>query len=581
MGVEAFVAGKLIGAALGAASAGSAAAGAAAGAASAAAGAAAGAASAAAGAAAGAASTAAGAVTGAASTAAGTITGAASTVAGAAGKAVGTALQTAAEVTTAAATESAAAVSQIPLVGEPIVGAVKQVGTVVGKNITKVVKHVGISGRNAKAIGTIAEGTTTNEINKQILKPYNEIKYSITGLDDIKQNVKLLDDIAHGRLSKDDLTDIVVSHREEIVDAALKEVDLPELKEIKKHINVLRDLKNGKFDTENFYDVAASDLELPNRQELLQFKNVIDGQATKNEIKEFIIDNLDSEEFNALKEIDIDKVTKKELLEIVNNHKEEICSAVLSDLDTSEIEDALKGVNLLMDVKSGKVSPDRVTEQLIADIDILNNDEIDNLKKLLSGKATKQELQKMLLDYCDAPDVKQLDEYVLVLKNIANGELDKDELEDFILTHLEFDEFKTLYENEQLVMDITTGNVNEEGLKAIIADSLGVKIEGYKDSAGQEAERFYKMGIDYVNGTNGMPCNEEMASYCLNKAAALGFESVDPIIQSKEAYDLGRKYELGIGVNVDLKRALSLYKQAAGYGNINASAALQRLDYLD
>ena len=81
------------------------------------------------------------------------------------------------------------------------------------------------------------------------------------------------------------------------------------------------------------------------------------------------------------------------------------------------------------------------------------------------------------------------------------------------------------------------------------------------DTSNQEAERFYKMGIDYVNGTNGMPCNEEMASYCLNKAAALGFESVDPIIQSKEAYDLGRKYELGIGVNVDLKRALSLYKQ--------------------
>lgn len=52
-------------------------------------------------------------------------------------------------------------------------------------------------------------------------------------------------------------------------------------------------------------------------------------------------------------------------------------------------------------------------------------------------------------------------------------------------------------------------------------------------------------------------------------------------IQGKEAYDMGRKYELGIGVSVDLKRALFLYKQAASYGNQNADAAVKRLAYLN
>lgn len=52
-------------------------------------------------------------------------------------------------------------------------------------------------------------------------------------------------------------------------------------------------------------------------------------------------------------------------------------------------------------------------------------------------------------------------------------------------------------------------------------------------------------------------------------------------LQGKEAYDIGRKYELGIGVNVDLKRALFLYKQAASYGNQHADAAVKRLAYLD
>ena len=41
------------------------------------------------------------------------------------------------------------------------------------------------------------------------------------------------------------------------------------------------------------------------------------------------------------------------------------------------------------------------------------------------------------------------------------------------------------------------------------------------DISNQEAERFYKMGTDYMQGTNGMPRNQEMALYCLKKAADL------------------------------------------------------------
>ena len=473
--------------------------------------------------------------------AAGVIAETAASAAGTVGKVAGSALTHAAEATSAAAAESAAAVSQIPVVGKPIVGAVQKVGTVVGKNAAKIAKNVGFSGRNAKAIGTIAKGTTTNEINKQVLRPYNEIKDEITGLGDIKKNVKILDDIAHGRLSKADLAELVETHKEELADMALAEMDLPELQKIKTHVNLLEDLRNGKLTAEQVAEVAASDLDLPGKEDLKKLDKILREKTTKKQIREFIIENLDADEAKLFNDIDAPKFTKKQLIAFVKEHKAEIAGNIMKELDVPEVQKALDGVNLLIDIKEGKASSNQITEQVLADLEILNKQEIDDLKVLMSGKASKENKQAALLALLDSPDVKQLDEYYQVLKDIKEDKVDGDELQDFILSHIEDPEFFEVYKNRELLTDITLGNVEEEGLKAIIAESLGVKViqvsnsetvlcDEDKDKAStvkpqnEMAEIYYNMGVSYAKRIKGKLQNRDMARYCFKQAAELGSE---------------------------------------------------------
>ena len=43
-------------------------------------------------------------------------------------------------------------------------------------------------------------------------------------------------------------------------------------------------------------------------------------------------------------------------------------------------------------------------------------------------------------------------------------------------------------------------------------------------SSNSEAERLYSMGINYIEGTGGMPKNKDMAIYCLKQAGEMGSE---------------------------------------------------------
>ena len=117
---------------------------------------------------------------------------------------------------------------------------------------------------------------------------------------------------------------------------------------------------------------------------------------------------------------------------------------------------------------------------------------------------------------------------------------------------------------------------------------LGLK----RDASNQEAERFYKMGTDYIQGTNGMPRNQEMALYCLKKAANLGskhaIQSIKaiggPIMSGKENileaeryFRRGWNYEHGDNIEADLNYAIECYKKSAELGS---ELAINRLKTL-
>ena len=134
------------------------------------------------------------------------------------------------------------------------------------------------------------------------------------------------------------------------------------------------------------------------------------------------------------------------------------------------------------------------------------------------------------------------------------------------------------------------------------------------DISNQEAERFYKMGTDYMQGTNGMPRNQEMALYCLKKAADLGSKHAEQSIKAiesdfKKAANLGSKhaiqnikdrggsimsgdenkleaeryfrrgwnYEHGDNIEADINYAIECYKHSAALGS---ELAINRLKTL-
>ena len=112
------------------------------------------------------------------------------------------------------------------------------------------------------------------------------------------------------------------------------------------------------------------------------------------------------------------------------------------------------------------------------------------------------------------------------------------------------------------------------------------------DTSNQESERFYKMGTDYIQGTNGMPRNQEMALYCLKKAASLGskhgIQSIKAIggpimdgtenkLEAERYFRRGWNYEHGDNIEADLNYAIECYKKSAELGS---ELAINRLKTL-
>ena len=88
------------------------------------------------------------------------------------------------------------------------------------------------------------------------------------------------------------------------------------------------------------------------------------------------------------------------------------------------------------------------------------------------------------------------------------------------------------------------------------------------DTSNQEAERFYKMGIDYLQGTNGMPRNQEMALYCLKKAADLGSKPAKQsikVIESDFKKNADIQYLLGLKRDASNQEAERFYKMGTDY----------------
>lgn len=331
------------------------------------------------------------AIGGAASVASGTLIAAGSTAAGTIGGMVGSALSTAAEMATVAAAESSVLVGQIPIVGESISGAVQTVGSIAGKASAKVASSMGLSTSTANTIGTIATGTTTNEINKQILRPYNEIKDEITGLSELKSNLRILDDIAHGRMDMDSLQEIVENYKDEIIKEAVDEVildnfeEIDELKELQTQVqDIYGQYKNGKLDEDTLREAFEKLLEENgiDLDQLQNIENLLTGDLDKEEMEETLLevlgdwdaDSLD-EEIRFINDLKDGNVNKEDLIDYIQNNldcegfepiqnNQQLLEAIEDgkiDVEgLSAIIATAKGVNGLLDVKEVQITNENI-----------------------------------------------------------------------------------------------------------------------------------------------------------------------------------------------------------------------------
>ena len=176
-------------------------------------------------------------------------------------------------------------------------------------------------------------------------------------------------------------------------------------------------------------------------------------------------------------------------------------------------------------------------------------------------KKSQENLQKALLEYLDVPEKAKLDEYVSVLKKITKGNVSKEDLQEFLLSHAEESGIEDIFNNKKLMEDIAFGKVNKEVMEALIAEALGVDFTNYQVEEladDSEAGRFYQMGLGYLKGEHGMPRNDEIARYCLNKAVELGCVEAKQYLQCSDSSEClvnavisddseaGRFYQMGL-----------------------------------
>lgn len=318
-----------------------------------------------------------GTVVGAVTSTGGVVLGVGTTAAGTVTGTIDAALSAAAEMAAAAAAESTAIVSQIPVVGEGLAGAIQSVGTAAGQVTTKAATSVGLSNQTAKTLGNIAYATTTNEINNQVLKPYNEIKDNITGLSEIKKNVKVLDDLYHGRISYDDMVEIVTKHKEEITDYVIKESGLDKYRE---DIAFIRNIKDGSYTYEELADYIIDKAQSEDLNDARNLYKLASGLKDRDITFESAADIL-------LEKLELPKAGDKDKIRDIimgKGDKNDLQNLLLEVLEAPDIRELESDINILRRIAEGKVTDTEIKEFILGNIekplfkDVKGNTELMN-----------------------------------------------------------------------------------------------------------------------------------------------------------------------------------------------------------
>ena len=85
------------------------------------------------------------------------------------------------------------------------------------------------------------------------------------------------------------------------------------------------------------------------------------------------------------------------------------------------------------------------------------------------------------------------------------------------------------------------------------------------------ASGIYAVAVYYLNGTGGMQKNEQEGVGLLMKSAQLGHK--------RAMYAIGKRYENGDGLELDIEQAINWYSESAKLGEPDAVAAMDRLNY--
>ena len=325
-----------------------------------------------------------GTVVGAVTSTGGVVLGVGTTAAGTVTGTIEAALSAAAEMAAAAAAESTAIVSQIPVVGESLAGAIQSVGTAAGQVTTKAATSIGFSNQTANTLGKIAYATTTNEINNQILRPYNEVKDNITGLSEIKKNVKVLDDLYHGRISYDDMAELVTKHKDEITDYVIKESGLDKYRE---DIDFIRNIKDGSYSYEEVADYIFEKIKSEDLSDARELYDLASGLKDRNIT------------FDSAADILLDKLELP-----ITGDKDKIRDIIMGKGDKQDLQ------NLLLEVLE---APD--TRELECNINIL--------RRIAEGKVTETEIKEFILGNIDKPLFKDVKVNTELLDDIYNDRL--------------------------------------------------------------------------------------------------------------------------------------------------------------
>ncbi|PLT21465.1 hypothetical protein CXF62_10040 [Psychrobacter sp. MES7-P7E] len=105
-----------------------------------------------------------------------------------------------------------------------------------------------------------------------------------------------------------------------------------------------------------------------------------------------------------------------------------------------------------------------------------------------------------------------------------------------------------------------------------VEKDLETSARWYKRAAElNSASGIYAVAVYYLNGTGGMPKNEQEGVRLLMESAKLGHK--------RAMYAIGLRYEYGNGLEQNIDQAMDWYSESAKLGEPDAVAAMNRLNY--